>query len=73
MEASYLDLGLATDSRDGGPEESVLELVKLQDGMGLTGRYRREGPAKALWPKFGASKGVNSLWMGAWVSSSCPT
>ena len=35
--ALYLDTGLVTDSRDSGPEESVSELVELEDRVGSTG------------------------------------
>ena len=34
--ALYLDSGPVTDSREGGPEDSVLELVKLEDDLGST-------------------------------------
>ena len=38
-EASYLDSGLVIDSKDGGPEDSVLELVGLIGGVGSVGGY----------------------------------
>ena len=36
-EASYLDSGLIIGSNDGGPEDSVSELVGLMDGVGMVG------------------------------------
>ena len=36
-EASYPDWGLVIDSKEGGPEDSVSELVELRDGTGSVG------------------------------------
>ena len=36
-EASYLDLGPVRDSKEGGPEDSISELVELRDGVGSVG------------------------------------
>ena len=36
-ETSYLESGPVMDSKDGGAEDSVSELVGLRDGAGLVG------------------------------------
>ena len=56
-EASYPDSGPATDSREGGPEESVLELVKLEDGVDLLGG---DAAGKPLPRHFGQEMGCLS-------------
>ena len=38
-EASYPDLGLVIDSKDGSPEDSVTEMVGLRDGVGSVGGH----------------------------------
>ena len=71
-ETLYLHSGPVTDSRKGGHEESVLELVKLEDGVGSMGGCSREAPAQTLWQRNGMSKsGVYSLWIGVWTPTSC--
>ena len=53
-EALYPDSGLVTDSREGGPVESVSELVKLEDGVCLTGG---DAAGKPLPRHFGQETG----------------
>ena len=53
-EALYPDSGLITDSRDGGPEESVSELVKLEDTVGSIGG---DAAGKPLARHFGQDMG----------------
>ena len=69
-EASYPESGPVIDSRDGGPEESISEL--LEGGVGLIGGNAAGKPlAQALWPGNGISKcGINSLQMGTGISTS---
>ena len=56
-EASYLDSGLVIDSKDGGPEDSVSELVGLWDGVGLVGG---DMVGESLLMHFGQELGILS-------------
>ena len=56
-ETLYPDSGPVTDSRDGGPEESVSELVELDDGVGLIGG---DAAGKPLPRHFGQEMGCLS-------------
>ena len=55
--ASYLDLGLVIDSKDGSPEDSVSELVGLRDGVGSIGGHT---VGESLPRHFGQELGILS-------------
>ena len=50
-EVSYPDSDLVTDFREGGPEESVSELVKLKDGVGSMGEMQQGNPCPSTLAK----------------------